>query len=272
MFTLFDVIPISQATPTATVCEKNIRVAGVGGYFDSYGMAADSQGNTIIAGWFTSSFTIDNVTVSPNGATNTAVIKFNYKLDVIWVKVIADNIWSGSNTVASREVSVDSNDDILIGGNFACNSGAGCLINGQNTTSNGAWTIKLTSCGNSVWLATWRGGGAGSETVAGLAVGPDNTVYASGYMAPGTYSWSGGSVTNPDGSRGLVIFAYNGTTGNVIWGTYPGSGAGVISPEALALYNGRLYVGGSYAGTRTINGTVYTSSSGSEDNLVLAFR
>jgi len=248
------------------------------GYDDGPGVATDSVGNVYVAGMYASKVITYNpannyqaVPLPPANDSGAQVdvflVKFNPAGVYQWVRA-----WGGQGTdEASGPISVDSADNVYIGGRFGC---ATCTFSppvSATPHTNGkvdAFVVKYDSAGNFKWVQTW--GGAGDDMSSALVNDQANNVYVSGvYSATvnfnpnGTAAWR---TSNGLWDASLSMFDTNGNLQNAL--TWGGSGDDFTNGTVISGTN-VLYLTGNFVGTNVNfnpgSGTeLHTSHSGAD--------
>ncbi|WP_297332185.1 T9SS type A sorting domain-containing protein [Flavobacterium sp.] len=161
----------------------------------SHCIAADSEGNTIIALSYIETITIDDVTLTATSGEKWLLAKFNASGDLVWYEPIELNETEGSDVNEFSAIAVDENDTIYIGyGNFM-NS----YISVYSKFNNFLYTIEQLNVGRITSLSVDSEGNiysAGScsnfnATFAGVTEdsGFAYDTYIAKYSNAGVYQW-----------------------------------------------------------------------------------
>ena len=144
----------------------------------------DSQGNTYVAGSFTSTLTIDTTAATANGGRDVFLTKLNNTGRALWLQTAG-----GAGTERVRDMVRTTNGDIFLAGDF---SGLASLWNaaGKDTLvsagSNDAFIAQYTKDGAYVTAKRW--GTVNFDTYAGLASNKGDTLLATGWFRGTTVS------------------------------------------------------------------------------------
>lgn len=182
--------------------------AGGNSQDNSNSIKTDSNRNIIITGSFRSS-TIDFGTNSLTnvGSSDTFIAKYDENGDLIWVKRIAGTSFENPN-----DLTIDSNDNIIITGRF----GSTTMSDGTNSLSNtgvsSMFLLKYSSTGDFQWSKYW----SGSSLNKGVGVTTDslNNVILAGNYGDTTINFDGIILNCETTSSAIVKYDYNG---NIIW-------------------------------------------------------
>lgn len=161
----------------------------------SHCIAADSEGNTIMALSYIETITIDDVTLTATNGEKWLLAKFNAEGDLVWYEPIELNETEGSDVNEFSAIAVDENDTIYIGyGNFM-NS----YISVYSKFNNFLYTIEQLNVGRITSLSVDSEGNiysAGScsnfnATFAGVTEdsGFAYDTYIAKYSNTGVYQW-----------------------------------------------------------------------------------
>ncbi|MDD3876777.1 MAG: SBBP repeat-containing protein [Bacteroidales bacterium] len=164
-------------------------------------VVTDDLGNIYITGSFggTSNFGGTNITAT-GGAFDTDIFtaKYNNSGDLVWVKKGGT---TGGDVEEAKSISIDSSDNVYIGGVFF----GTVNFDGQTMSSNGssdAFVAKYNNAGTIQWVR--NSGGTLEDETASVDVTPDGSVCVTGFfkgsMSAGTFNLSAFSgVTDIDG-------------------------------------------------------------------------
>jgi hypothetical protein len=185
------------------------------------GVAMDQQGNSYVAGYFTST----NISLHGITLTNKGSSVFLAKLDasgkLIWLKTPEQNYSTTANAVAS-----DPAGNVFLAGSF---SGTNLLGGNRlaSPSSNGslysdAFLAKYDSNGNCLWAR--QAGGSSIDSGEAVAVDKEGNALLlasihSTNAVFGTYLFS---TSNKAGDSDIVVAKYN-ATGNLLWARQLGS-------------------------------------------------
>ena len=214
-----------------------------------YSIAVDSVGNSYVGGLFYSNpvdFDLDNSHVgdvdilTPRGDNDAFLAKYDANNNFVWARRMGgDAIRENGNSPFERlkEVVVDSQDNVLIAGEFTESADFGSFT--LNSAGSGdVFLAKLDVDGNFLWANQW--GTATRDFGSTLAIDANDRVTAVGFT---TILETNGAWT----ANGIEIHQFD-TGGNENWTqqipSY-GATAGHIATDAL----GNVIVTGDFAGT-----------------------
>ena len=230
-------------------------------------VALDSNENIIIVGsTFSSNNISDNCGTFTSGE-NGFLAKFDKNGCKLW------SCYFGNDRTKISTVATDSDNNIIIGG-FTTDPGLG----GPASTGNG-FIAKLGPSGNLLWLTPY--GGAGKDSVSGIAVDINDNIYVTGWTSSPNLSLFSPTHQNTligTDNAFLGKIPYNGSTFS--WATYYGAqktkGLEIaVNSMGEVVFTGRT---NSPTGIATINdpisGTTMgydTSHNGLMDAIVIGF-
>ena len=249
--------------------------AGLNGVQDSAtGVGADAAGNVYVTGSFegsTATFGGGTVTLNNRGASDGFLASYNSAGTLQRVVQIGG---SGSDRV--NALAVDAGGNAHVGGHFSATltlGATGPIIPAAvaGLTSNGeadGFVAKFDSTGALVWAQS--GGGAASDAVRGLALGPNGTVHVTGLFA-GAATFGSYTLASSGGTLDIFMARYT-SAGQLNFAQQSGGddltgdfGNGIAVDPA-----GNSFVAGQFSGTATL-GPNQVTSGGAGDVLVARF-
>ncbi|MCL9805788.1 SBBP repeat-containing protein [Flavobacterium amniphilum] len=253
-----------------------------GSDFDqAYSMAVDNTGNIYLAGYF--AYVVDfnpDAGVNNMGAGGVFTPQgFLLKLDTngtyVWAKQFTTNAVSG-NAVVVTTVSVDANNNVMLGGYFkgpmAVDSEPVVFTSTGGT--NDFFIIKYNTSGVYQWAK--QVGSLGSESVNGIATDAAGNVYATGNFGAVTDFDPSPVVQNygPVGGASDCFLLKLDTSGNYQWVKSIGGGNEEYGRSVVVNTAGDIYVAANFTGTIMVPlspATVNFPSNGSTDNVIVKF-
>jgi len=244
--TPLDVPPVFQfATAAGSVGDDFVR-----------GLARDPSGNLYIAGAFSGSVTLGNVTFNTAGGRDIIVAKLDAAGNVIWARQAG-----GAGDDFGHGVAVDNAGNVFLGGSIQFTAQFGTTTVTSTGQSDG-FLAKYDAGGNLHWVR--RVGGAGNDAV--YAVGTDdagNATIAGDFS--GTANFGALVLVSAGGLDGFV--ARFDAAGNPMWAVRHGGAGDNNNPGLRVDPTGVAYVAGSFPNTATFGVTTLTSR-GSNDAFV----
>jgi len=206
-------------------------------------IAVDGTGNSYVAGYFYSTATFGNITVTSNGGYDAYIAKYNTSGVVQWVKT------SGGSTDDDDAygVSIDANGNCYVCGNFGSTA---TFAAGVSCTSAGgldAYISKYSNAGVFQWVNQM--GGSGNDIAYACASGQSGDVGVTGYFNETALFDITTNLTS-SGYADVFIAKYTSTSNLIFAGKAGGSGweeARGVNIDNL----GNLYITGNYVGTAT---------------------
>ena len=194
-------------------------------------LAAMSDGTVLITGKSLQNWGFTTVVEPHDYSEDVFVAKFNPTTQVIeWVTFLGSG--PGEAQDYSRTITVDGNDDFIVGGSV----GGSLAHRGAISTDGNGFVAKYNSSGELQWV-THVGAPEGSGNVYALATDANNNIYA-GVVSSGS-SVNGVSQT---GGSDIYLVKYS-PTGDLLWTKgFGGNGDDII--HGLVISDGDLYISG----------------------------
>ncbi len=243
-------------------------VVPIGGSVDDdcRSVAADSEGNCVVAGNFRASVSVgdgaNGLTLKSAGGTDILLLKFKADGTPLWARKAG-----GDGNDYGYGVSVDGNGDILLTGSYEGMSGFGGLsLPGEDKTQ--FFLAKYDSSGRALWVKDIAGGESGS----GLAVRTDSSGNA---FVAGRYSVDRARLTPHSVSSAAVpksdmfVSVYDSTGLNRWYQTAGGAGTDEAYAAATDL-DGNVYVAGMFETSARFSSKVTLSGESSGPQIFLA--
>lgn len=204
----------------------------------AFGVALDNLGGVYVAGFFSGTMTVDEVTVTSAGLYDIFLAKYDSSGTLLWLKRAG-----GTGADIAHGIVVDSAGNITIVGEF------------QNTATFGpnsivalglgdAFIAKYDSAGNNFWAH--RGGGAityQADSANAIATDGSNSFYVTGEFT-GTATFDGLSVTSTGPNASDVFLAKYDTNGVIEWLHHGGGIHADVGYSVGADQAGSSYVSG----------------------------
>jgi hypothetical protein len=194
---------VTQQYSTSGACVWTNTESGSGGDARGHRVAIDHNGNILITGYITASYSYDMV-----------LLKYDNLGSKIFQRqaggVYEDKAWG---------IAVDELDNILI---------SGYTTNPDNNTD--AYLVKFDSSGSMIWERSFDGGNS-EDKAWGIAVDEDNCVYITG------------NTTGAFSNVNYITLKYDPSGNQLWASEYDGSGSGIDKANAIGLIcnNGEAY-------------------------------
>jgi hypothetical protein len=250
-----------------------VRSAGAKmGWEEAAGIAKDNSGNIYIAGTFQDTIKFGNVKVTPSGASDVIVAKYNSAGALQWARRIGQGTTFSGNEIA-KAIAVNG-----AGTNIYVLASYSNFTDSLSFLANGSIKIPPSSGQNDLFIArldgngavTWarKLGGTGNED--GGAIG----VFANGdFIVTGTYNVDitlGTDYYVSSGNNDLFVVKFN-NDGTQAWSLSTGTGLNTISVSDLKINsNGDFYLGGEFSGNADFDAVTLTSN-GEKDAFLVKF-
>lgn len=232
-------------------------------------VAVDSANNIYVTGKITYNDTVSNIDLGcgpilgTNGPDNQGfgkadefVAKYSPLGVCTWAKVFGGNAIDDG-----RGIAVDSDDNIIVGGNTSgatFNYGCGAM----NFTLTADFTLAKLASSNAACIWSKRFGGEKNDTIKQVMVDTNKDVYITGYFS--TTANFGGTNVAPVGTYGAFVAKYSGVDGTYLWSrTFGGSGSATAWAVVADPRNSDVVVTGTCGNGTDPGGGVINNGGGS---------
>ena len=230
--------------------------------------AADSDGNTYIAGYYNGSVRFDGMISISSYPSSIFVAKLNAQGDPVWLQHLTD--WEYGQTLNINCLAVDNHQNVYLGGGY---SGGEFTIGSYtfytlNDTEN-CFIAKLDVSGSIKWVQTsgYSPGANGAFTA--MAVNNKDELYVAGSFRADSLEMNGTIITNPGSPNTRDFFVLKcDTSGHTIWGA-AAAGSFTQPPSGISVdREGNAYITGSFNSdtAKFGNSYVYNSTPGADTN------
>ena len=229
-------------------------------------VAVTSDGDCVVGGKFVSdNIIVDGITIENKGSTDGMIIKLDSNGIAKWAKVIGE-----SKNDEIQAIAINSNEEILVGGNFEGNSiiiGEYTITNNNSSYTDGM-VIKYDKNGNVKWATGI--GGENFDYITSVSETKDEGIIVVGNFYSQSITKGNYKITNvgsEDSSDGMII--KYGTDGKVEWAKSVGGSDDDQVNSVTELNDGSIIVGG-YFESDTIETDGYTlTNAGNTDAMIL---
>ena len=225
-------------------------------------VAADTNGNILVTGYFSSStITFGTTTLINAGSDDMFIVKYDGSGNVIWAKSAggsADDIGYG--------VAVDGGGNSYVTGHYfgSVTFGTTTLT---NTGSYDVFIVKYDATGNVVWAK--NAGGSNYDYGYAIAVDGSGNSYVTGFFSSSVITFGTTTLTTV-GSADIFVVKYN-ASGNVVWAKNAG-GNNWDQGKAIAIDgSGNTYLTGYFSSSSFTFGLTTLINAGNDDIFVLKF-
>jgi hypothetical protein len=218
-------------------------------------IAITDDGDIVVCGYFVYSMDADPgpsetviTTLASANQDNVFVSKFSSTGDFLW-----NHYMGGSSVSYPNDIVINSEDEILVVGQFASEFNCDPLGSNYTFETNGStdwevFVVNLSSSGDFQWAK--RVGGPSQDVANGIALDADNNMLITGYF---------GVTTDFDPNDGVVELTVNGASydvfvlkldvnGNFVWVQQMGSTTTDIGMSVAVDANGNVYSTGQAGG------------------------
>ncbi|WP_428328558.1 gliding motility-associated C-terminal domain-containing protein [Mucilaginibacter sp.] len=218
----------------------------VGGPFTDYGnrVATDAFGDVIEVIKYQSTIIVGANSYSSQGSFNGMIIKYDPAGNVLWAVNLADN-----NDSETRAVTVDSNSNIIVSGNFSGADNFDPLGSGYTLNGNGAgiFLAKYSPAGALTWATSLSGTATNNNIY--LCVNSSNDVFLDAPFSSVLGFNSNTTTLNAVGNQDIFLAKYS-SSGNYQWVKDIGaSSATVYNYGIVSSKDDNLYISGYFSGT-----------------------
>ncbi len=229
-------------------------VKGTGGSNDeqTQSITTDAAGNAYMAGWYNPDISFGSTTL-PNysGGYNSFIVKYDSSGNVLWAK--------GAGAFGYYSITADIAGNVYVTGLFTSSATFGATTLTCNGGSD-VLVVKYNPSGDVLWAKS--AGGSVSDYATTITADIAGNAYAGGYFSSSTITFGTTTLTN-NGGQDAFIVKYN-PSGNVLWAKSAGGsgdeGVGGITADAA----GNVYTTGLFSSPTIVFGsTTLTINSGS---------
>lgn len=225
------------------------------------GVKTDSNRNVIITGNYGSSvFSFGTSSLTNAGSSDVYIAKYNENGSLLWTKRIA-----GTSYESANDITTDSNDNIIITGNFGSSTFGDGTHSLSNTGTASMFLIKYSPTGGFLWSKSWSG--SSLDKGIGVITDSSNNVILAGNYGDTTINFDG--IILNCSSVSSAITKYN-TNGTIIWAKTCSDGkfsATSISADST----GNVYLSGYTVCPQILFGSTLLNNSGSNDSVVVKY-
>jgi hypothetical protein len=253
---------VTPADPTAqdsaTKLSSNSGVSGI---------AIDASGSRYIAGYFYSSITIGNYTLTGSQNGNAYVAKINASGSVAWAKAFKSGS-DGYGFGSASGVSVNAAGEVLVAGYYY---GSGFAIDSTHVLTNAGsydtFVTKLSSNGAVAWAKSL--GGTSYDVARAVAFDGSGNAIVTGYFQSSNFANPGLPTLSCAGGYDVFVAKLASSNGTGVWQKRLG-GANYDEVASLALdAAGNAYVTGYFSGSQFSAGSFALNSAGSNDGFLV---
>jgi hypothetical protein len=206
----------------------------------AYGLAADKDGNVIVAGTFEGAIDFGGGELKSAGATDVFVAKLGPSGEHIWSARFGD-----AEAQYSVNLAVDAEGSLILAGAFqgSIDFGGGALTSAAGTSN--AFVVKLDAAGKHAWSRLLAD--AGSPSLKTLGANSAGDILVAGTFS-GTVDFGGGMLSSSFGSSDLFVVKLN-AMGSTSWSKRFGN-MNTEDVTAVAVSNdGSGFLAGKFEGT-----------------------
>ena len=229
-------------------------IGGTGADF-GYSIELDTSNNVIVTGAFSSSVDFD-----PNAGISTMVSNGFYDAFILKLDNSGNYIWSksfgGSALELARDLQINSNGDLIVGGYFASSvvdfdPGSG-VFNINLIGSYDPFIQKLDANGNFIWAKVF--GGVDQDQIIEIAIDNQDNIFSTGYFENTVdFDPNAGTLNHTsNGGRDAFIQKLD-VNGNLIWAKAFGGSNQVVSLSIASDIKGNCIVAGYMDGTADLD-------------------
>jgi hypothetical protein len=207
------------------------------------GVAVDSMGNVLIAGYFNGGIDLGGGLLTSKGGSDVFIAKLDAKGEYVWGQRFGDDSTQGATGVA-----VDGSGDVVLIGGFdgVIDFGGGAL------TSKGGSDVfiaKLDAKGKYLWAQSF--GDESTQGANGVAVDSMGNVLVVGYFNGGI-DFGGGLLTSKGGSD--IFIAKLSADGHHVWSKSFGDASTQNATSVAVDGSGNIVLTGQLSGTVDLGG------------------
>jgi hypothetical protein len=235
--------------------------AGGNSQDDCNSVKTDSSRNVIITGSYGSpTFTFGTSSLTNVGSSDVYIAKYNENGSLLWTKRIA-----GTSYESANDITTDSNDNIIVTGNFSSTSFSDGTNSLTNTGTGAMFLIKYSPTGSYLWSKSWSG--SSLDRGAGVTTDSSNNVLLVGNYGDTTINFDGIILNCSYASSAITKYD---ALGSIIWAKTCSDGkfsATSISTDTT----GNVFLSGYTICPQILFGSTILNNSGSNDSMVVRY-
>lgn len=216
---------------------------------EAFAVAADTNGNTYVAGYFSGIADFGGEILTSRGGEDIFIAKYDGAQNLVWVRQAGGSGNDRANAIALD----DTGTNLLVAGSFSGMAD----FSGQNVTSAGGTDIFIASCttdGNRRWIQSW--GGPGDDTALGLAMSANGRFFVTGSFQGNAII--AGANLNSAGTNDMFVAKFS-TSAGWFWAR-AGGGSGDDRGRAVTCdCAGNVFVAGAFSGAANFSGASLVS-------------
>ena len=211
------------------------------------GIAVAADGSVCTTGYFRNWLSYGTGGLSCVGRMNIFVAKLDASGNFVWARSMG-----GTSGGAGSGITVAVDGSVYTTGYFDgtvdFDPGGGTFNLTATGSSDDIFISKLDAAGNFVWARAM--GGTSNASGGGIALGPDGSVFTTGYFN-GTTDFDPGSGTfNLTSTNNLNVFVSKlDASGNFAWARAMGGNSGAVGNGIAVAADGSVYTTGNFSGT-----------------------
>ncbi len=221
-------------------------------------IAVANNGNIYLTGIASENAIFGSISLEGVSEEDIYVAKLNNNLEWQWVVRAGGTGWDSGNSIT-----VDGNENLFVTGYFDESASFG-TINLNGFGYDDIFVARVSNAGNWIW-AKASGSAQLGEQGSGI-IYSNNAIYITGYYKNIATFGSVSLVSKGFSDAFLARMDYNG---NWTWAKSIGSTAD-DEGRALSIYNGNIYLGGTFSASFNLGDSVFTNQGG-KDILLLCY-
>jgi hypothetical protein len=228
----------------------------------SFGIKADSSGNTFVTGDFQGNIAFDTIHLT-SSVISGFIAKYDPDGNCLWAKLAG----GGSITYeGGRSVSIDSKGNSYVAGQFTGTQYFDNIQLKSFNSSHDGFLAKYNPVGVCLWAK--QQGGKLSDVSSGVTIDTKDNIYLTGYFKD---TASFGTIILIDSALGTEIFvAKYDSDGNCLW-AQPSAGGNLGSSGGISVdNNSNTYITGTFKGTIKFDSTQLDSDPPNMEDIFVA--
>ena len=228
------------------------------------GIAADTNGNVIVAGVCRNTADFGGGPLAPIGNQDVFVAKYTSAGGYLWAKRFGDSV--NHYPQAANAVAVDKSGNVIVVGTVSgsIDFGGGVLT---GVGSGDIFIAKFSPTGQVLWSKLV--GGAQQDAANAVATDGQGNVFVVGYYGygltgtPGSIDFGGGQITSTSANGSAFVAKYT-SSGQYVWTRSLGSSSGSAATGVVADGSGNVVLTGAFSGAGNFGGQTLTSAGGTD--------
>ena len=219
------------------------RQAGGTGFDQGLSVATDSQRNIYVTGVFQGTARFEENMIASAGQSDVFLAKYNPNAELLWVRQAG-----GPANDTARSITVDSNNDIYITGDFIESADFGTTTLSSSGESD-IFIAKYDSDGDLLWAT--EAGGSRSDVARSITIDSNGDGLITGSLR-GSAMFDNVRIVAGSSTNSFFLAKFN-PNGRFLWVEFEESTGNMVGVAVGSDNQDNIYIAGEFAGSTTFN-------------------